>query len=462
MALWGGRFEGKTSPLFKRFNDSLRFDWRLVQADIAGSKAWASAIQRAGVISADDLKRLHGALDELAAVAKSRGEAIAADGDEDVHSWVERHLIEKVGDLGKRLHTGRSRNDQVCTDLRLLAAGQIDELVGAVRAAQRSLVALAEREQGVIMPGYTHLQRGQPILFSHWCLAYVEMLGRDAARFADALKRVRVSPLGSGALAGTAYAIDREALARDLGFDAASRNSLDAVGDRDFVFETLACCAMTAIHLSRLAEDLIAYCSSEFGFVTLDDSVSSGSSLMPQKKNPDSLELTRGKVGRVIGALVAIATTMKGLPLAYNKDLQEDKEPLLDATEHLMLTLAMIPPVLDTLKVNRETCRAAAVGDGTILSTELADYLVSKGVAFRDAHEAAGRAVRLALSTGTPMHRLTLAQMQSVDARIGEDVFSALTPEAAVAKRNVLGGTAPAQVARQIAEVRARLDARVR
>lgn len=462
MALWGGRFEGKASPLFKRFNDSLRFDWRLVQADIAGSKAWASAIQRAGVISAPDLKRLHGALDELAALAKSRGEAIALDGDEDVHSWVERNLIEKVGDLGKRLHTGRSRNDQVCTDLRLLTAEIIAELTGAIRGAQRSLVNLADRERGVIMPGYTHLQRGQPILFSHWCLAYLEMLDRDADRFADAQKRVRVSPLGSGALAGTAYPIDREQLTRDLGFASASRNSLDAVGDRDFVFETLSCCAMTAIHLSRFAEDLILYCSSEFGFVTLDDSVSSGSSLMPQKKNPDSLELTRGKVGRVLGALVSIATTMKGLPLAYNKDLQEDKEPLLDAADNLLLTLAMVPPVLDTLRVNREACHAAASGDGTILSTELADYLVGKGLPFRDAHEVAGKAVRLSLSSSTPLHRLSLSQLQSVDARIGPDVFGALTPEAAVAKRDVLGGTAPSRVASQIAEARSRLDRHAR
>jgi argininosuccinate lyase len=462
MALWGGRFEGQASPLFKRFNDSLRFDWRLVRADILGSKLWAAAIQRAGVLTADELARLTAALDELDAEAQKLGPALGEQGDEDVHSWVERNLIAKVGDLGKKLHTGRSRNDQVCTDLRMYTVDAIIDLKEGVRAAQRSLVGLAHRERGVVMPGYTHLQRGQPVLFSHWCLAYAEMLDRDAARFDDALRRVALLPLGSGALAGTAYPVDRERLCREMGMVAASRNSLDAVGDRDFVFETLACCAMASIHLSRLAEDLILYCSSEFGFVALDDSVSSGSSLMPQKKNPDSLELTRAKSGRIIGALVALATVMKGLPLAYNKDLQEDKEPLFDAVEHLGLTLAMLPPVLDTLRVNRDACHAAALGDGTILATELADYLVSKaGVPFREAHDIAGRAVRLTLSTGTPLHKLSAEQFRSIDPRIGPDVFAALTPEAAVAKRDVLGGTAPARVEKQIADAAQRLGVKL-
>lgn len=458
MTLWGGRFEGKTDPLFKRFNDSLRFDWKLVAADIAGSKAWASAIEHAGVITPDELTRLHTALDELAVVAQQQGEQIVASGQEDVHSWVESELIKRIGDLGKKLHTGRSRNDQVATDVRLWTAESIVDLSQLIRIAQRSLVMLADRERGVILPGYTHMQRGQPVLFSHWALAYVEMLDRDHDRLADALWRVRVSPLGSGALAGTAYDIDREHLARDLGFTSATRNSLDAVSDRDFAFETLAACSLCAVHLSRFAEDLIIYATGEFAFVTLDDSVSSGSSLMPQKKNPDSLELTRAKCGRILGALVTLAVVLKGLPLAYNKDMQEDKEPLFDAVDHLQMTLRMLPPVLDTLKVNREACHHAAIGDGTILATELADYLVGEGVPFREAHDVAGRAVRLSMSSGTSLHKLTTAQLQTIDPRIGADVHAAMTLESSLAKRNVLGGTAPGQVAKQIDAWKTRLS----
>jgi argininosuccinate lyase len=457
MALWGGRFEGKADPLFRAFNDSLRFDRRLVREDIAGSVAWAGAIHRAGVLNADEHARLVAALQALDAHAQTHPDALIASGEEDVHSWVESQLIARVGDLGKKLHTGRSRNDQVATDLRLWTSARIDELVEQLRRAQRSLVALADRNRDVVVPGYTHLQRGQPVLLAHWCLAYVEMLGRDAERFVDCAKRVRVSPLGSGALAGTAYAIDRDRLARELGFLGASRNSLDAVGDRDFVFETLACCASTALHLSRLAEDLILYCSSEFGFVGLDDSVSSGSSLMPQKKNPDSLELTRAKAGRVVGALVALAMVTKGLPLAYNKDLQEDKEPLFDAVEHLGMTLAMLPPVLDTLRVNRERCRAAALGDGTILATEMADWLVGRGVAFREAHDVAGRAVREALSSGVGLHELSDEQLQRVDPRLTGDVRAAMTLDASLAKRDVLGGTAASRVHAAINEAKQRL-----
>lgn len=450
MALWGGRFSGKSDPLFRAFNDSLRFDRRLVRQDIRGSVAWARAIAAAGVLSNEELSRLVDALESLDREVERGTASIERSDHEDVHSWVEAELIARVGDLGKKLHTGRSRNDQVATDLRLWTAVWIGHLRGAISSAQRSLVELARRELGVVVPGYTHLQRGQPILFSHWCLAYVEMLARDEQRLQDCDRRVRVLPLGSGALAGTAYPIDRAALCRDLGFEEPSRNSLDAVGDRDFVFETLACLTATALHLSRLAEDLILYCSSEFGFVTLDDSVSSGSSLMPQKKNPDSLELTRAKAARVLGALVTLAGVIKGLPLAYNKDLQEDKEPLFDAVEHTMMCLRMLPPVLDSLRVNREACRRAALGDGTILATELADYLVARGVPFREAHDVAGRAVRTALEAGVGLHELGHDRLQAVDPRIGPDVNKALTLEASLAKRDVLGGTAPAQVAAQV------------
>lgn len=458
MSLWGGRFAGKTDPLFKRFNDSLRFDWRLVAADVQGSKAWATAIHRAGVLTAEELTALHAALDAVAAQAAALGPALAEAGDEDVHSWVESRLIEAVGPLGKKLHTGRSRNDQVATDLRLWTVERLGVLSTAVREVQRALVAFADRSRAVVVPGYTHMQRGQPVLLAHWALAYVEMLGRDQERMADCARRAAVSPLGSGALAGTAYAIDREALAAELGLAGASRNSLDAVADRDFVFEALSACSLCALHLSRWAEDLILYCSSEFAFVQLDDSVSSGSSLMPQKKNPDSLELTRAKAGRVLGALVTLAVVLKGTPLAYNKDLQEDKEPLFDACESLLMVLRMAVPLLETLRVDVAKCRNAALGDGTILATELADYLVGKGVPFRDAHDTAGKAVRLTLSTGTPLHKLALAQLRTLDERIGADVSAALSLEASLARRDVLGGTAPGQVARQIEEARRRLE----
>ena len=458
-SLWGGRFDGPANPLFRKLNDSLPFDYRLLREDLIGSIAWASAIHAVGVITADERARLIVALQELIEETRANPAAIVASGEEDVHSWVESQLVKKLGDLGKKLHTGRSRNDQVATDLRLWCLSTLRTLAEQIRAARSALLDVAQRELGVILPGYTHMQRGQPILFSHWCLAYFEMLGRDAERFEDAHWRTARSPLGSGALAGTAYPIDRAALAHELGFEEPMRNSLDAVSDRDFVFEILSACVATALHLSRFAEDLILYCTSEFGFVTLSDSVTSGSSLMPQKKNPDALELLRGKVGRVLGAQVAMAVTLKGLPLAYNKDLQEDKEPLFDAVEHLSLSLAAMIPVLEGLKVNRAACAAAALGDGTILATDLADYLVTKGVPFRDAHHAAGQATRLAISTGTPLHKLAIEQLRTAHALIGPDVASWLTIEASVARRVALGGTAPDRVREALAAARAAINA---
>jgi argininosuccinate lyase/amino-acid N-acetyltransferase len=461
-ALWGGRFEGTSDPLFKRFNDSLPFDYRLVRDDLTGSIAWAKAIAKVGVISDEELRRLVAALEALRAEVDQNPAAIVASAEEDVHSWVESELVKRVGDLGKKLHTGRSRNDQVATDLRLWCRGACEELLAQLRRVRGCLIALAERDfgpdGGTILPGYTHLQRGQPILFAHWALAYAEMLARDTERLTDARDRANRSPLGSGALAGTAYPVDRAALAKDLGFDEPLRNSLDAVGDRDFVFEILSACAMTALHLSRFAEDVILYATAEFAFVKLHDSVTSGSSLMPQKKNPDALELIRGKAGRVIGAQTALAVTMKGLPLAYNKDLQEDKEPLFDAVEHLSLCLAMCVPVIEKMSVNRAACEAAALGDGTILATDLADYLVTKGVPFRDAHHAAGRASTLAVSSGLGLHRLSVDQLRAVHPAIGPDVSEWLTLRASVGRRVALGGTSPARVAEAIAEARRRLQ----
>lgn len=460
MALWGGRFDGKASPLFRAFNDSLRFDKRLVEQDITGSIAWAKAIQGVGVISKDELSKLTGALSELLALVRANPAVLDAAADEDVHSWVERELVARVGDLGKKLHTGRSRNDQVATDLRLWTRACSAGLREAVRGLQVALVGLAERElaAGTVVPGYTHLQRGQPVLLAHWALAYVSMLDRDAARFADADRRASVSPLGCGALAGTAYPIDRESLAKELGFERPAENSLDAVSDRDFVFETLSACALCSLHLSRLAEDLILYSSSEFAFVQMDDAVTSGSSLMPQKKNPDAMELIRGKSGRVLGDLVSLATTLKGLPLAYNKDLQEDKEPLFDATDHLGMCLALATACVSSLRVNRDRCKAAA-DDGLIAATDLADYLVRKGVPFRDAHHTSGQLVRRAIDLGCTLSAMPIAEMKKIEPRIESDVVGHMTAEAMLNKRDAFGGTSLRRVGEMIRHWQATLGA---
>ncbi|MFZ2875493.1 MAG: argininosuccinate lyase [Phycisphaerales bacterium] len=458
MALWGGRFETGPDSLFRELNDSLRFDCRLAEQDIRGSLGWARAIAGAGVLTPDELARLEAALAELAALVTADPGLPGRGSDEDIHSWVERELIARVGDLGKKLHTGRSRNDQVATDLRLWTRDAIGERGRELWECRRSLIALAEREAGAVVSGYTHLQRAQPVLLSHWCLAYAEMLERDQGRFMDATERLNICPLGSGALAGTAYPVDRDALARGLGFSAASRNSLDAVSDRDFVAETLGACAITAAHLSRLGEDLILWGSQEFGFVEFDDTVSSGSSLMPQKKNPDAAELLRGKCGRIVGSLVAILTTLKGLPLAYNKDLQEDKEPLFDAMDHLSMCLRVVPRIIDTLKVRREACLEAAKG-GYSNATDLADYLVGRGVPFREAHEQAGRAVRLGLSLGLPLEGLSADQLRTVAPRVQPDVFDRLAISAGMSKREVPGGTGPVAVASALRSARDRLDA---
>lgn len=333
MALWGGRFTQAADQRFKQLNDSLRFDYRLAEQDIVGSVAWSKALVTVNVLTATEQQQLEQALNALLTEVQADPFAIVQSDAEDIHSWVEQKLIEKVGDLGKKLHTGRSRNDQVATDLKLWCKQQIGDLHQAIVQLQQALVETAEANQDAVMPGYTHLQRAQPVTFAHWCLAYVEMLARDESRLQDTLKRLDVSPLGSGALAGTAYSIDREQLAGWLGFASATRNSLDSVSDRDHVLELLSNAAISMVHLSRFAEDLIFFNSGEAAFVELSDRVTSGSSLMPQKKNPDALELIRGKCGRVQGALTGMMMTLKGLPLAYNKDMQEDKEGLFDALD---------------------------------------------------------------------------------------------------------------------------------
>ncbi|EPK0249397.1 argininosuccinate lyase [Serratia marcescens] len=456
MALWGGRFTQAADQRFKQLNDSLRFDYRLAEQDIVGSVAWSKALVTVNVLTATEQQQLEQALNALLTEVQADPLAIVQSDAEDIHSWVEQKLIEKVGDLGKKLHTGRSRNDQVATDLKLWCKQQIGDLHQAIVQLQQALVETAEANQDAVMPGYTHLQRAQPVTFAHWCLAYVEMLARDESRLQDTLKRLDVSPLGSGALAGTAYPIDRERLAGWLGFASATRNSLDSVSDRDHVLELLSNAAISMVHLSRFAEDLIFFNSGEAAFVELSDRVTSGSSLMPQKKNPDALELIRGKCGRVQGALTGMMMTLKGLPLAYNKDMQEDKEGLFDALDTWMDCLQMAALVLDGIQVKRPRCREAAE-QGYANATELADYLVAKGVPFREAHHIVGEAVVEAIRQGKPLEALPLADLQQFSATIGDDVYPILALQSCLDKRAAKGGVAPQQVAAAIAAAKQRL-----
>ncbi|WP_394132485.1 argininosuccinate lyase [Shewanella maritima] len=445
MALWGGRFQGESSALFKLFNDSLPVDYRLFEQDVVGSIAWADAIASVGIITAQECTDLKAALNELLAEVGEDPQQIIEHGAEDIHSYVEQQLIAKVGDLGKKLHTGRSRNDQVATDLKLWCKTQGDSLLSKLSTLHSELIALAEREVDAVMPGYTHLQRAQPVTFGHWCLAYVEMFERDISRLQDALKRVDACPLGCGALAGTAYPIDRHALAASLGFARPTLNSLDTVSDRDHVVELCSAASISMMHLSRMAEDLIFFNAGEANFISLSDEVTSGSSLMPQKKNPDALELIRGKTGRVYGSLVGILTTMKALPLAYNKDMQEDKEGLFDVVDSWSICLDMAALVLSGLSVNRPQALSAAQ-QGYANATELADYLVAKGMPFREAHHVVGEVVVFAINEQKAIEELTVSQLQQFADVIGDDVYQDLTIEACLEKRDVLGGTAVKQV----------------
>ncbi|MCC8372708.1 argininosuccinate lyase [Photorhabdus sp. HUG-39] len=456
MALWGGRFSQKADQRFKQFNDSLRFDYRLAEQDITGSVAWSKALITVGVLTVEEQQRLELALNELLNEVQANPQAILQSGAEDIHSWVEGQLISKVGDLGKKLHTGRSRNDQVATDLKLWCKEYISHLHQAIVELQQALVITAENNQDAVMPGYTHLQRAQPITFAHWCLAYVEMLVRDESRLQDTLKRLDTSPLGCGALAGAAYDIDREQLASWLGFVSATRNSLDSVSDRDHVLELLSNASISMIHLSRFAEDLIFFNSGEAGFIELSDRVTSGSSLMPQKKNPDALELIRGKCGRVQGALTGMMMTLKGLPLAYNKDMQEDKEGLFDALDTWLDCLHMSALVLDGIQVRRSRC-AEAAKQGYANATELADYLVAKGVPFREAHHIVGEIVIMALAQGQALEALSLAELQKFSSAISEDVYDILSLQSCLDKRLAKGGVSQKQVMKAIAEAKQRL-----
>ncbi|HFG2214592.1 argininosuccinate lyase [Vibrio cholerae] len=456
MALWGGRFTQAADSRFKSFNDSLRFDYRLAEQDIVGSIAWSKALVSVNVLSPQEQQQLEQALNQLLQSVQQDPEQILASDAEDIHSWVEQKLIEQVGDLGKKLHTGRSRNDQVATDLKLWCRDQGVHLLLALKTLQQQLVAVAAEHQATVLPGYTHLQRAQPVTFAHWCLAYLEMFERDESRLADALARLNTSPLGSGALAGTAYAIDREVLAADLGFTRATRNSLDAVSDRDHVMELMSVASISMLHLSRLAEDMIFYTTGEAGFIELADTVTSGSSLMPQKKNPDALELIRGKTGRVYGALAGMMMTVKALPLAYNKDMQEDKEGLFDALDTWFDCLQMAGLCFDGIKVNAaRTLEAAKQGYSN--ATELADYLVAKGIPFREAHHIVGVAVVAAIGKGVALEELSLAELQQFSPLIEQDVYPILTIESCLEKRCALGGVSPKQVAHALQQAQARV-----
>jgi argininosuccinate lyase len=454
--LWGGRFTGETDAGFAAYNRSFPFDRRLFAADARASIAHAEALRDAGVLSAEEAHAVTGGLRTLIERAASDPGFLEDAAAEDVHSFIEARLVELAGEAGRKLHTGRSRNDQVATALRLWLREEIDVIGARARDAQSALLDLAGRHRDAVIPGYTHLQRAQPVLFAHWCLAYFEMLARDRSRLADARRRANVLPLGSAALAGTSYPVDRARVARALGFDSVSRNSLDAVSDRDFCVEFCAAASLVMVHLSRLAEDLIAYATTEFGLVELGDAVSTGSSLMPQKKNPDALELLRGKSARVFGHTVALLTVLKGLPLAYNKDMQEDKEAVFDAADTVRASLEVTAVVLGSVSLREGRARELAAR-GYMNATELADYLARRGLPFREAHEAAGRAVLRALSRGAELHELPIEELRAVSPLIGEDVYDALTLDSTLASKSQTGGTAPARVAEALAAARASL-----
>jgi argininosuccinate lyase len=453
---WSGRFAEPVSERVKRYTASVDFDRRLAAADIAGSLAHARMLAAVGVLDAADLAAIEGGLATIRGEIE-RGEFAWSRDLEDVHFNVERRLTALVGDAGKRLHTARSRNDQVATDLRLWLREAIDGLTALLADLRRAFVDLAERHADTIMPGFTHLQVAQPVTFGHHLLAYEAMLARDAERLADCRRRVNRLPLGSAALAGTSYPIDRERVARELGFEGLCANSLDAVSDRDFAIEFAAAAALLMVHLSRFSEELILWSSPRYGFVVLADRFCTGSSIMPQKKNPDVPELVRGKTGRVVGGLVSLLVLMKGQPLAYNKDNQEDKEPLFDAVDTLADTLRAYAEMLPGLEVNAAAMEQAA-NEGFSTATDLADYLVRKGMPFRDAHEAVARVVRLAVERGCTLDALPLAELQRLAPPVTDDVHPVLTTAGSLAARDHVGGTAPSQVEAQVALWRARLS----
>ncbi len=452
---WSALFSEPVSELVQRYTASVGFDRRLWRADIQGSLAHAAMLAAQGIISAQDQADIRRGLAQVTQEIESGAFDWKLEL-EDVHLNVEARLTQLVGNAGKRLHTGRSRNDQVATDVRLWLRGEIDLIAGLLSELQKALLGLAEQNVDVILPGFTHLQVAQPVSFGHHMLAYVEMFSRDAERMADVRKRVNRLPLGAAALAGTSYPLDREAVAAALGMEGVCQNSLDAVSDRDFAIEFTAAATLAMVHVSRLSEELILWMSQNFGFIRIADRFTTGSSIMPQKKNPDVPELARGKTGRVAGHLVALVTLMKGQPLAYNKDNQEDKEPLFDTVDTLRDTLRIFADMMGGITVNREAMEQAA-RRGFATATDLADYLVKKGLPFRDAHEIVAHAVKAAQQQGCDLSELPLAALQGFHPSIGEDVFQVLSLRGSLDARKVLGGTAPEQVRAQIARHRQRL-----
>jgi argininosuccinate lyase len=446
-----GRFRKSPDKSVVAYTASLPIDWRLYEYDIAGSIAHTRMLVRQGIISDKEAEIIIGSLGSIREEI-DQGKFEFKPELEDIHMAVESRLIEKIGDVGGKLHTARSRNDQIALDLRLFTKEAISGTIAGIREFQRALIDLAEANKNVVMPGYTHLQPAQPVLLAHHLLAYFEMLQRDISRFNDCLKRVDVLPLGSGALAGVTYNVDREFLAQELGFSQVSQNSLDAVSDRDFVLEYEAAASICMMHLSRLAEEIVLWSSVEFNFIELDEAYATGSSIMPQKKNPDVAELARGKTGQVYGRLIALLTTLKALPLAYNRDMQEDKQGFLDTVDTLLATLAVFTGMIRTLRVKAENTEQA-VKQGYILATDLADYLVKRGEAFRQAHGIVGKLVSYAAEKGKSLAQLDVSEYKKFSPLFGEDVYE-ITIESSLAARNITGGTAPKQVERALAAAR--------
>jgi argininosuccinate lyase len=454
--LSAARLKVKNDSLVDEFNASIHFDKRLYRHDIKGSIAHAEMLASCGILTAEEAGAIKGGLLAVLGEIESGGFVFRTE-DEDIHMAVEKRMTEIVGSVGGKLHTARSRNDQVAVDVRMYLREEIEVIAGYMAELVKTLTDKAEKHLGVLMPGYTHLQTAQPVLVSHWLMAYVQMFRRDHGRLADCAERMNFSPLGSGALAGTTFAINRDMTAAILGFTAPTENSLDSVSDRDFALEFLSAAAICQMHLSRFSEELIIFSTSEFAFIDLSDDFCTGSSIMPQKKNPDMPELIRGKTGRMYGNLVSLLTTMKGLPLAYNKDMQEDKEPLFDSVDTLKASLRIFIPMIEKMGINAEKMtKAAKLGFST--ATDLADYLVRKGMPFREAHHVVGSAVAFALDKRADISELTLAELKSFSEKIDDDIYSYITPEASVSSRKAKGGTAGESVKAQIESARKFLD----
>ena len=456
MKLWGGRFSKSTDALVDDFNSSVRFDARMYRQDIEGSRAHAEMLGRQGIIPKEDADLIVKTLGEILCDIEDGKVEFAIDA-EDIHMNVETILISRIGDVGKKLHTGRSRNDQVALDIRMYLRSETDEILKQLTELKTTLLDIAEENVETVMPGYTHLQKAQPITFAHHVMAYFEMFSRDSERLADCRRRMNVMPLGSGALAGTTYNLDREFVAEKLGFDRVTLNSLDGVSDRDFVLELAFDLSLIMMHLSRFSEEIILWSSNEFGFVELDDAYSTGSSIMPQKKNPDVAELARGKTGRVYGSLIGLLTVMKGIPLAYNKDMQEDKEQIFDSVDTVKMCLPVFSKMLATMKVKKENMRSGAAR-GFTNATDVADYLVKRGLPFRDAHAVSGRMVAYCISNNTVIEDLSLDELHSFSPLFEEDIYEAISLETCVNQRRLIGGPAADTVRRAIALCRERLS----